>query len=147
MARVAAGERGLVLAHPGHGAAEMEDREDGHRRGDPQPVVGHGVDHLVVQLREVAGADVVPPVVRERRVEARLMGDVRLRRAHVEQRRAELPQRLQDLLALLDRPRVAAADDHHVLAVKLRGHDGDGSTRRKVTIVVSSSGTSVIQSR
>ena len=63
MARVAASERGLVLTHPSHSAAEVIDREDRQRRGDPEPVIDQGVDHLIGQLRQVAGADVVPPVM------------------------------------------------------------------------------------
>jgi hypothetical protein len=51
------------------------------------------------------------------------MGDIRFRLAHVEQRRAEPSERSHDLLALVDRPRIAAADDHHVLAMEFRGHE------------------------
>ena len=49
-------------------------------------VLDGDVDHVVGELGHVAGAEVVPPAMRERGVEHRLVVEERLRRAQVEHR-------------------------------------------------------------
>src|SRR4029453_13447712 len=76
------------------------------------------------ERRGIAGFEVVPTVMREAWVEHRLVREERLRTADVDDRRAELLQRADDLLALFDRPRIAADDRYHRLAVELLGNEG-----------------------
>jgi hypothetical protein len=49
-------------------------------------VLDHDIDHLVAEAGDVAGAEVVPPAVREGGVEHRLMRDVGLGFTEVEHR-------------------------------------------------------------
>ena len=58
MARVTASECGLVLTHPSHCATQLKYREDRCRRGDPEAVIDEDINHVIGQLRQVAGADV-----------------------------------------------------------------------------------------
>ena len=51
---------------------------------DPRRVLDGDVDHLVAELGDVAGAEVVPPAMREGGVEHRLVIEERLRLAQVE---------------------------------------------------------------
>ena len=86
-------------------------------------MIGDDVDDLVGQGRQVAGSEVVPPAGGKRGVEHGLMGEERLRRAQVEERRPELLDRAHHLLPVLHRARVAAGDRHDRHAVQLRRDD------------------------
>ena len=69
--------------------------------------------------------------MRVRRVEHPLVLGIRLRHAEVEHGRRELLERTDDLLAVLDRPCVAARDADDGLAVQLTRHVRDG---RRLTV-------------
>jgi len=75
------------------------------------------------------------------------MSDVGLGLAPIEHRRAKRPKRAHNFLRLLDRARIAARDDHHVLPVELGGMNGSGRALRWTTTVISSSGASALHSR
>jgi hypothetical protein len=125
MGSATAVERGLVVADAGDRAAEVEDRECGQRGGHARGMLGDDVDDGIGQCVQVARPDVVPPALGERGVEHRLVLDERLGHAQVEQRGTELPHRQDDLLALVDRSRVAAdhRDDGHAAQLRRDGLD------------------------
>src|SRR5206468_10965330 len=113
-------ECGFILAHPGDRPSHLPDREVRERGLEPHRMIDRDVDHGIGELRHVAGAEVVPPAVRERWVEHALMLEERLRSAEVELRRAEPLERPDDPLPVLWGSRVAAHDANHQLAVQLR---------------------------
>src|SRR5215210_9167280 len=124
MPGAASAESSLVLAHACHGPSELPDHESTKRGIDPQRVIDRDVDNLVCELFDVAGAQVVPPPVRKRRIEHRLVGEEGFGYAQIEHRRSEFFERLHDLLPLLHRSRITACDAHDQLAVQLLGHEG-----------------------
>src|SRR5829696_999736 len=114
MPGAASAEGRLVFAHSRDRPSKLPDHERTKRGVDPQRVIDRDVDDLICELRNVAGPNVVPPPVRERKIEHRLVGEVGFGHAQIEYRRSDL----------LDRARVAAHHAHHQLAVQLPGHEG-----------------------
>ena len=112
-----------MLIEPRDRSAHLPDRKRRERRVDLQRPLHRDVDDLVAQFGEVTALEVVPTLRHEARVEHRLVRQVRLHHAHVRDRTAEVPQRLDELLPLF---RVAGpADDDHDdrLAVQLGRDD------------------------
>src|SRR5215210_6338014 len=124
MPGAASAESCLLLSHACDSPSELPDHKGRQRGVDLQRVIDRDVDNLVGELRDVAGPNVVPPPVRERRIEHRLVGEEGFGYAQIEHRRSELFERLHDLLPLLHRSCVAAHDTHDQLAVQLLGHEG-----------------------
>src|SRR5215211_2830168 len=65
MPSAASAEGCLLLAHACDGPSKLPDHESTKRGIDPQRVIDRDVDNLVCELLDVAGAQVVPPPVRE----------------------------------------------------------------------------------
>ena len=86
---------------------------------------GDDVDHVVVQLGDVTGADVVPPAMRKAGIEHRLMNQVRLGPAEVEQRLPEGLQGTHDPCPVFHGAGVAGGHGDHMLSNHLGGHDGE----------------------
>ena len=90
---------------------------------------------------DVAGAEVVPPARRKRRIEHRLVREERLRHAEVEHRRPEVLERRDDALRP---PRSGrhSTGRHRRPASRAApaGLPGRSGARRSTTIVISSSG-------
>src|SRR5215204_3439328 len=124
MPGAASAEGRLVLSHACHCPSELPDHERTKRGIDPQRVIDGDLDDLVCELRDVAGAQVVPPPVRKRRIEHRLVGEEWFGHAQIEHRRFELFERLDDLLPFLHRSRITAHNAHDKLAVQLLGNEG-----------------------
>src|SRR5215216_6301458 len=124
MPGAASTEGRLVLAHACDSTSKLPDHESTKRRIDPQRVIDCDLNYLICKLGDVAGPNVVPPPVGERRIEHRLVGEKRFGHAHIERRRSELFERLHDLLPLLHRSRITAHDAHDQLAVQFSGNEG-----------------------
>src|SRR5215203_6815099 len=123
MPGAASAEGRLLLAHARDRPSKLPERQSTKRGVDPQRVIDGDVDDLVCELRYVAGPQVVPPPVGERRIEHRLVGEVGFGHTQVEYRRSELLKRLHDLLPLLEGACVAARDANDQLAVQFWGHE------------------------
>src|SRR5829696_2169577 len=65
MPGAASAEGCLLLAHACDGPSELPDHKGRQRGVDSQRVIDRDVDNLVSELLDVAGAQVVPPPVRE----------------------------------------------------------------------------------
>ena len=138
----------LVLADPRHRAAELPDREGRQRRLDPQRVLDGDVDDLVGQLGDVAGAEVVPAAVAGRTGRTspggRRTASARTGRAPVSRTpsSAARPARPPRPVPRSSRPRRRSA-----CRAAPAGRTASGGALRCMTIVISSSGASAIQSR
>jgi hypothetical protein len=86
----------------------------GDRRRDPTTVLGDDIDHVVRELGDVTGPDVVPPAMRKAGIEHRLMNQVRLGPAEVEQGLPERFQGTQGPCAVFHRAGVAARYGDHM---------------------------------
>ena len=103
-AGVAAVEGGVGVVDTRDCASHLPEADARDRGDDPPAVLDHDVDHVVGELRDVTGAEVVPPAVRERGVEHRLVRDVGLGLAEIKHRRSERLERPHEPLPVLDAP-------------------------------------------